>query len=65
MDDTKTAFCPGSSGSYVYVQVYYAMPTVSPVWRALATTWNGAAVHFIGTSAAFKNEPFQSTATGC
>ena len=65
MDNSKTAFCPGSSGSYVYVQVYYAMPTVSPIWRALSTTWNGSPVHFIRTSAAFKNEPFQSSATGC
>ena len=60
MDNTKTTFCPGQNGSYVYVQVYYAMPTFSPFWLALASTsWNGLNVHFIASTAAFKNEPFQ------
>lgn len=65
MDNTKTSFCPGSSGSYVYIQVYYAMPVLSPIWTATATNWNGSNVHFVSASAAFKNEPFQSTGTGC
>ncbi len=60
MDNTKTTFCPGQNGSYVYVQVYYAMPTFSPFWLALSSTvWNGNKIHFIYSTAAFKNEPFQ------
>lgn len=60
MDNTKTAFCPGQNGSYVFLQVYYAMPVFSPTWLALgSTTWNGSTVHFISSTAAFKNEPFQ------
>ena len=66
MDNTQTSFCPGSTGSYVYLQVYYAMPTLSPIWTAAATSWNGSKVHFITATAAFKNEPFQSSSqTGC
>ncbi len=65
MDNTKTSFCPGSTGSYVYIQVYYAMPVLSPIWTATAVNWNGSNVHFVSASAAFKNEPFQSAQTGC
>jgi Flp pilus assembly protein TadG len=66
MNNALTSFCPGSTGSYVYIQVYYAMPVLSPIWMAAASvTWNGSTVHFVSASAAFKNEPFQSTGTGC
>lgn len=63
MDNTKTSFCTGSTGSYVYVQMFYAMPVISPVWRAYASTWNGAASYFIQATAIFKNEPFQAGST--
>jgi Flp pilus assembly protein TadG len=60
MDNTQTSFCPGSTGSVVYAQIYYAMPVFSPTWRAFgATLWNGLTVHFVTSAAAFKNEPFQ------
>jgi hypothetical protein len=54
----------------VYIQVYYGMPVFSPIWWAVASqTWNGATVHFVGASAAFKNEPYQGnqqdSAAGC
>jgi Flp pilus assembly protein TadG len=66
MDNTKTSFCPGLAGSYVYMQVYYAMPLISPIWRAAASvTWSGKAVHFVSAAAVFKNEPFQSQQNGC
>jgi Flp pilus assembly protein TadG len=61
MENSQTSFCPGSTGSYVYLQVYYAMPVLSPIWMAFAVSWNGGNVHFVSASAAFKNEPFQST----
>jgi Flp pilus assembly protein TadG len=61
MDNTQTSYCPGSAGSYVYIQVYYAMPLFSPTWRTLAaTTWNGAVVSLVSAAAAFKSEPYQS-----
>jgi Flp pilus assembly protein TadG len=67
MDNTKTSFCPGNAGSYVYIQVYYAMPVISPIWYAAASVnWNGGAAHFVSAAAAFKNEPFQSSSQpGC
>jgi Flp pilus assembly protein TadG len=61
MDNTKTNFCVGSTGSYVYVQVFYAMPVFSLIWRAVATTFNGASSFLIQSTAVFKNEPFQAT----
>ena len=66
MDNTQTSFCPGAAGAYVYLQVFYAMPVVSPTWKIVASTlWNGSAVHFVGAASAFENEPFQgNTAPG-
>ncbi|HEX4767468.1 MAG TPA: TadE family protein [Lichenihabitans sp.] len=65
MDNNKTSYCIGTTGSYVYIQVFYAMPTMSPAWTALSSaSWNGSAVHFVGAYAAFKNEPFQGSAQG-
>jgi Flp pilus assembly protein TadG len=66
MNNTKTFFCPGPAGSYVYAQVYYAMPLFSPIWRAAASvTWNGSVVHFVDAAAVFKNEPFRTPQNGC
>ena len=62
MDNKLTSFCPGIRGSYLYVQVYYAMPVISPIWYAAASVnWNGDTVHFVSAASAFKNEPFQSS----
>jgi Flp pilus assembly protein TadG len=64
---TSNSFCPGGPSSYssstvVYVQTYYAMPLISPIWIAFATQngqkWNGNWVHFVSASAAFKTEPY-------
>jgi Flp pilus assembly protein TadG len=63
MDNTKTSFCVGSANSYVYVQAFYAMPVFSLIWRAVATTFNGASSFLIQSTAVFRNEPFQATAT--
>ena len=61
MDNTKTAFCVGSSGSTVYAQSYYAMPLISPIWRAaIGQAWQGSTVSFLTSGAAFRNEPFSS-----
>jgi Flp pilus assembly protein TadG len=68
MDNTQTSFCAGSTSSVIYAQIYYAMPVISPVWRAIAATnWNGRSVTFVTSAAAFKNEPFQGTTqpAGC
>ncbi len=64
MDNTKTSFCIGGTGSYVYVQVFYALPVISPIWRLNATTWNGTSSYFIQSTAVFKNEPFQTASSG-
>jgi Flp pilus assembly protein TadG len=67
MNNNLTSFCPGISSSNLYVQVYYAMPVISPIWYAVASVnWNGNTVHFVSAAAAFKNEPFQSSSQpGC
>jgi Flp pilus assembly protein TadG len=66
MNNTQTSFCPGIAGNYIYLQIYYAMPVISPIWYAMSTSWNGANVHFVSDAFAFKNEPFQSsTQAGC
>jgi len=58
----SATFCPGSTGSTIYIQVYYALPLFSPIWLAFAMQnqqqWNGNYVHFVGASAAVKNEPY-------
>jgi Flp pilus assembly protein TadG len=71
---TQTVFCPGTPQQYVYLQVYYAMPLFGNVWLPVTTTTNnGQVVKLIGSSAAFRNEPYQATSatpysttyTGC
>ncbi len=71
LDNTKTTFCPGTPQlpgagqqfpQYVYLQVYYAMPLFGSVWLPVTTTtYNGKTVKLIGSSAAFRNEPFIQT----
>lgn len=69
LDNNQTAFCPGGSGQYVYLQIFYAMPLVGAVWLpAVTTTFNGKTVKLVSAAAAFKNEPYQSSYTppaGC
>jgi Flp pilus assembly protein TadG len=68
-NNANASFCPGSPGAVVYVQVYYGMPVFSPIWLAIASqSWNGATVHFVLATTAFKNEPYlgnQDSAAGC
>ena len=68
-DNSQTAFCPGGSGQYVYLQVFYAMPLLGAIWLpAVTATFNGQTVKLVSAAAAFKNEPYQSTYTppaGC
>ena len=62
MDNTKTSFCSGGSGTVIYAQVYYAMPVFSMAWRLFgASTFGGSTVHFVPAAAVFRNEPFQSS----
>ncbi|MGH6836945.1 MAG: TadE/TadG family type IV pilus assembly protein [Methylocella sp.] len=66
LDNSKTSFCPGGSGKYVYLQVYYAMPLLGTVWLPFAnTTFQGQTVVLVSAAAAFKNEPYQSNYPGC
>lgn len=67
MNNSQTSFCIGTGGSYVYAQVYYAMPAFGAAWLLPnATTWNGSSVFFVGASSVFKSEPYQSSQTaGC
>jgi Flp pilus assembly protein TadG len=69
LDNTQTSFCPGGSGQYVYLQVFYAMPLIGAVWLpAVTTTFQGQTVKLVSAAAAFKNEPYQSSYTppaGC
>ena len=66
LNNSQTSYCIGTDGSYVFVQILYAMPVFSPFWRAVATSFNGAPSYIIQSTAAFRNEPFQSgTAAAC
>jgi Flp pilus assembly protein TadG len=64
LDNSQTAFCPGGSGQYVYLQVFYAIPLIGAIWLpAVTATFNGKTVKLVSAAAAFKNEPYQSTYT--
>jgi Flp pilus assembly protein TadG len=69
LNNSETSFCPGNSDQYIYLQVFYAMPLLGTVWLpAMTTTFQGQTVALVSASAAFKNEPYQSTYTppaGC
>jgi Flp pilus assembly protein TadG len=69
LDNTQTSFCPGGSGEYVYLQVFYAMPLLGAVWLpGPTTTFGGNSVVLASASAAFKNEPYTNPYTppaGC
>lgn len=66
MNNNLTSFCIGTGGSYVIVQVFYAMPVLGLSWLlANATTWNGSSVYFVSANSAFRSEPFQTTYSGC
>ncbi|MDQ6703523.1 MAG: pilus assembly protein, partial [Pseudomonadota bacterium] len=69
LDNTQTSFCPGGSGEYVYLQVFYAMPLLGMVWLpAVTTTFQGQTVALVSAAAAFKNEPYIASYTppaGC
>ena len=66
LNNTQTSFCPGGSGDYVYLQVFYAMPLIIPVWLPTVTTsFQGQTVKLVSAAAAFKNEPYQSSYSGC
>lgn len=66
MDNSRTGYCAGAPGSFVYLQIYYAMPAFSPAWRMVgATTWNSAPAHLLSAQAAFRNEPYALTGAGC
>ena len=66
MDNTKTSFCIGQSGSIVAFQMYYAMPAISfPFFATPASTFNGASAFWIVSTAAFRNEPFMTSYSGC
>ena len=66
---SATTFCTGASGSVVYLRVSYTGRTLSPAWTAIAkangTTLNGAPAYRVTSYAAFRNEPFQGSGSGC
>ncbi len=65
LDNNKTAYCIGSPGSYVFVQILYGMPVFSPIWRTFATSFNGAPSYILQSTAAFRNEPYQAGGSSC
>ncbi len=65
LNNSQTSYCIGTDGSYVFVQILYAMPVFSPFWKAFATNFNGTASYIIQSTAAFRNEPFQANTTAC
>jgi len=69
LNNSQTSFCPGGSGAYVYLQVYYAMPLLGAVWLpGVTTTFGGNNVVLASAAAAFKNEPYTNPYTppaGC
>lgn len=66
LNNTQTNFCIGSGQSTVALEVYYAMPFWSlPLMSTPTTTFNGSSVIWIVSTAAFRNEPFSTSYTGC
>jgi len=66
MDNSKTSYCVGVSGSIVALQVFYAMPVIGiPPLLGVATKANNASVIFIQATAVWKNEPFTTSYGGC
>jgi len=65
LNNTQTSYCIGTDGSYVFVQVLYAMPVFSPIWKLFATTYNSAPSYIVQSTAAFRNEPFQASTMPC
>ena len=65
LDNSQTTYCTGTSQSYVFVQILYAMPVFSPIWRVWATTYNGSPSYILQSSAAFRNEPFAPGSQSC
>ena len=66
MNNTKTSYCIGTPGAIVAVEVFYAMPVLGLSWfLGVASTYNGQSVIFINATAAFKNEPFTTSYSGC
>lgn len=66
MNNNNTTFCIGSGGSLVAMQIYYAMPVLGIAQMLTnSTTFNGQSVIFIGATAAWKNEPFTTSYSGC
>lgn len=62
MDNNKTSFCSGGSGTVIYAQVYYAMPVFSMAWKMFgASSFAGSTVHLVPAAAVFRNEPFQAS----
>lgn len=65
LNNSQTTYCTGTSQSYVFVQILYAMPVFSPIWRVWATTFNGSPSYILQSSAAFRNEPFAPGSQTC
>jgi Flp pilus assembly protein TadG len=66
MNNALTSFCIGGTGSTVALEMYYAMPTISfPYFNTPTNTYNGNPVIWIASTAAFRNEPFTTSYTGC
>lgn len=66
MDNTKTSFCIGQPGSYIILQVFYAMPVLGiSSMLSGAVTYNNVQSTFINSNAVFLNEPYTSSYNGC
>ena len=65
LNNQQTSYCTGGAQSYVVVQLLYAMPVFSPIWRAFATTFNGQASYILQSTATFRNEPFTAGSQNC
>lgn len=65
MSNSQTSYCTGTSQSYVFVQILYAMPVFSVIWRAFAINYNGTPSFVLQSTAAFRNEPFPPGAQSC
>ncbi len=65
LDNTKTSYCIGTANDYVFVQILYAMPVFSPIWKVFSTNFNGTPSFIVQSTAAFRNEPFQAGTASC
>ena len=62
LSNTVTKFCPGGSGQYKLLQVFYPMPVFLSIFAnsPQVITYGGGSAFLLMSASAFKNEPFNN-----